>query len=82
MAKTTAELQEISWELIEEALTKGTMTLVHAPEKPIHLMPQDIVGIAKWLSTNKARKPQLVPTAEDFDLKKTTGGDTGADKKS
>ena len=81
MSRTTAELQEISWELIEEALTKGTMTLLNSPEKPIHLMPQDIVGIAKWLSTNKARKPQLVPTAEDFELKKTTGGDDNADQK-
>lgn len=81
MARSQAELQDIAWELIDEALTKGTMTLVGQPGKPIHLIPQDIVGIAKWLSTSKAKKLRLVNKAEDFVIKETTGDDDSGDTK-
>ena len=77
MAREPSELQEIAWQLIDEALTKGTMTLVGDPGKPINLGSQDIVRIAQWLATSKARKPQLVSPPEDFIMKESSGGDDG-----
>ena len=74
-------MQDIAWELIDEALTNGTMTLLNQPGKPIRLIPQDIVGIAKWLSTSKAKKLRLVNKAEDFIIKETTGGGESGDEK-
>ena len=82
MAKDPAELQEIAWNLIDEALTKGTMTLTDQPGKPIRLIPQDIVRIAQWLATSKARKPQLVAVPEDYEVKQSIGGDDSGDTKS
>lgn len=70
---TPAELADIAWDLIDEALTRGTMTLEGIPDKPIALQTASIVEIAKWLATSKAKKPRLVGSPEDFALKSTTG---------
>lgn len=75
MARDPAELQEIAWAMIDEALTAGTMTLQNDSGKPIKLGSQDIVRIAQWLATSKVKKPAPVQTPEDFIMKETTGGD-------
>ncbi len=82
MAREVSELTDIAWNLIDEALTNGTMTLLNQPGKPTHLGPQDIVRIAQWLATSKAKKLQLVSAPDDFELKETTGGDKSGDTKS
>lgn len=70
---TPSELTDIAWDLIDEALTSGTMTLKNKPDNPIVLFPASIVEIAKWMATSKAKKPRLVGAPEDFALKATTG---------
>jgi len=79
MPKDPAELQELAWKLVDEIICEGTMTLQSG--KCVPISPQDIVRIAQWLATTKARKPQLVNPPEDFNLKESSGGDD-ADTKS
>ena len=77
---TPAELSDIAWDLIDEALTHGTMTLQGCPDKPIVMLPMSIVDIAKWMATSKAKKPRLVGAPEDFEIKETTGEGEGDDE--
>ena len=71
MAREPHELQEIAWELVEEALTKGTISLRDNDGVTIGLKPDAIIHLAQWLAQAKAKKPQLVNPPEDFILKET-----------
>lgn len=66
-------LSEVAWKLIDEAISSSIMTLENG--KQISLAPSEIVELAKWLSTSKAKKPRPVNTPEDFILKPSTGED-------
>ena len=65
------ELQEIAWGLVEEALTKGTITLKENDGISIGLNSDVVIRLAQWLCQAKAKKPHLVNPPEDFILKET-----------
>ena len=72
---TPEELTEIAWKLIDEALTRGKMTLESGAD--YELEPVDLVNLAKWLAVARAKKPKPVSIPEDF-KPKVTGGSTDA----
>ena len=67
--KTPDELSEDAWALITEAMTRGTFTLPSGAVIPLE--PKDMVKIAQWLATVKAKHPRLVNAPEDFVPKDT-----------
>ncbi len=72
MARTTSELAEHSWGLIDDAIRTGEFILESG--KKILLDTEAIVRLVQWTATIKAKKPQGAPLPEDFKLKETTGG--------
>ena len=84
MSKTEDQEQLInrSWELVQEALTRGTLTLESQdPAKPSQriLDTESVIDLAKFFVQLKVKKPQLVQKPEDFDLKPTTGDEDETD---
>lgn len=71
MARATnpAELSEEAWALIDEALGAGTMTLRDGNTRLLDT--KDIVRLAQWLATLRAKKPKVVASPEDYGLAKT-----------
>lgn len=72
------ELVDQAWDLVKEALTRGTMTLETSdPAKPNQrpLDTESIIDLAKFFVQLKVKKPQSITKPEDFDLKSTTGDD-------
>lgn len=63
------ELSEQAWAMLKEAMTLGTMTLPGG--RTMNLDPKDFVRVVQWLATQKAKKPKVVATAEDFGLQQT-----------
>ena len=57
-------LSDAAWEMIQEALQEGSMTLGNG--KKVQLSPLDVVRITQWLATLKAKKPKLLSGLEDF----------------
>lgn len=69
--KDPSQLAEYSWELINQALSQGVITLENA--KSYTLDVELLVRLIQWTATIKAKKPHTVPPPEDFILKPTTG---------
>jgi len=65
-------MAEVSWDLIDEAVRSGKMTLEDG-ETVYRLNGELFVRLIQWLATSKAKKPQIVSKPEDFNLEETTG---------
>lgn len=73
-AEDQEQLIERSWELVQEALTSGMITLVDpASSKPSQrlLDTDEIVDLAKFFVQLKVKKPQLITPPEDYEIKPT-----------
>ncbi len=73
MVRDPSELAEYSWELINQALSQGKITLENAVSYTLDV--ELLVRLIQWTATIKAKKPHSVLPPEDFVLKSTTGGD-------
>lgn len=65
-----------AWEMIQEAMTTGNMTLPGADgrsPKTLSLDAKTFVDLVKWLA-NLSKRKDYVKKPEDFNLKKTSGG--------
>ncbi len=65
------ELQDEAWRLMDQAVSRGIMTLSDGTE--VKLNADSLIRVIQWLASAKAKKPHFVPTPEDFNLKETTG---------
>ncbi len=65
------ELQEEAWKLLDEAVSRGVMTLSDGTE--VKLNADSLIRVIQWLASAKAKKPHIIPTPEDFVLKQTSG---------
>jgi hypothetical protein len=63
------KLTETAWEMISEALEKGSMTMPSM--KTMILDPKTFVELVKWLA-NMNKKRKYVSAPEDFQAKKTS----------
>lgn len=70
---------ERSWELVKEALTRGTITLESDDStKPFSirmLETEDVVKLAQFFVQLKVKKPTAITIPEDFQMKPTGGDD-------
>ena len=69
------ELQDRAWGLVQEALTRGTVTLETGdPAKPSirMLATEDVIDLAKFFVQLKVKKPQAITPPEDYILPVTT----------
>ena len=62
--RDAAELSESAWALVDEAIRSGQMTLETGTK--ITLESNEFVGLVKWLSTVKVKKPKFLATPEDY----------------
>ncbi len=84
MSKSTDEqdaLVDQAWDLVKEALTRGTLTLISVDAKPnVRILEtEDVVDLAKFFVQLKVKKPQVITPPEDYNLKPTSGDDDEAD---
>lgn len=71
MTRDPSQLAEYSWELINQALTQGKITLENTVS--YNLDVELLIRLVQWTATIKAKKPHAVSPPEDFNLKPTTG---------
>lgn len=76
--KTPEELSEIAWKIVSEALTTGSSTLGTGRE--LTLDTDQIMRLAQWMATSKAKKPRPVSTPEDFKLRSTSSEEDEAEE--
>lgn len=74
VTKTPEELSEIAWKLVSDALVLGSIEVNGDTRR---LDTDQILRLAQWMATSKARKPRPVSTPEDFLLRKTTEDEGG-----
>ncbi len=85
MSKSTDEQEELvdqAWDLVKEALTHGTITLVSQDAQQANvrkLETEDVIDLAKFFVQLKVKKPQVITPPEDYNLKPTDGDDDEAD---
>lgn len=75
MAKDVLELSDRAWELLNQALTKGVITLDPEEtdgEPTTRLVSTDtLMDMAVKLSQAKIKQPRVISKPEDFNLQKT-----------
>lgn len=75
MGKDVLELSERAWELLNQALTKGVITLEPEEtdgEPTTRLVSTDtLMDMAVKLSQTKIKQPRVISKPEDFNLQKT-----------
>ena len=68
-----AEVSELAWERLAQAIRTGAITIGARLDIPLGL--SDYIEICKWAAIVKIKKPQVVTTPEDFHLSSTEGED-------
>ena len=58
-----------AWQMIQEALQAGTITLGNGNSKLLET--KEIVRLVTWLANQRQKKPKVVAMPEDFNLKQT-----------
>lgn len=78
MSRTPEQLADMSWLLVEEALTNGTITLNGKDgEETRKLDTKDIMDVVKWLTAVKLKQKHAVDAPEDFALQSTKDDGSG-----
>lgn len=71
LARKPEELVDAAWGMVDEAIKQCTMTTDDGVTHTLEV--NELVALVKWLAMAKVKRPQFVPTPEDFNLKETTG---------
>ena len=72
MPKSDPEaMTQLAWEQMDEIQQNGTLKLPKG--KLLSFDPDQIIRVIQWLATQKARKPKVLDSPDDLELKTTRG---------